>query len=265
MKKIKLTLIALIFFTCQNIFAQAGVAINEDGSTANKDAILDVKSTTKGFLPPRMTEAQRSLISPNPPAGLIIYNTTTNKPNYYNGSLWMNFDGTPAEPLSIGDFYNGGVVFYIFKSGDPGYVAGETHGLVCAISDQSNGASWGCGGTAIAGADGLTIGTGYQNTTDILAGCTETGTAAQLCRNISGKWFLPSRDELNAMYQNKDLINTTAVKKGGSAFANSFYWSSSESSGWPEWTSWALDFSRGLLASDNQNTNPHNVRAIKAF
>lgn len=264
MKKIKLTLIALIFFTCQNIFAQAGVAINEDGSTANKDAILDVKSTTKGFLPPRMTEAQRSSIS-NPPAGLMIYNTTTHKPNYYNGSLWMNFDGTPAEPLAVGDFYQGGVVFYIFKPGDPNYVTGETHGLISALSDQSSGAPWGCGGTALAGADGLTIGTGYQNTTDILAGCTESGIAAQLSRNISSNWFLPSRDELKAMYQNKALIDATAVKKGGNPFANSWYWSSSESSAWPEWTAWAINFSDGTLGSDSQNTILWNVRAIKAF
>jgi len=50
-------------------------------------AKLDVASTTQGFLPPRMTTAQRDAIS-TPPAGLVIYNTSTNVLNFYNGSAW---------------------------------------------------------------------------------------------------------------------------------------------------------------------------------
>jgi len=50
-------------------------------------AVLDVSSTTKGFLPPRMSTAQRDLIS-SPPAGLMVYNTTTGRPNFFNGSAW---------------------------------------------------------------------------------------------------------------------------------------------------------------------------------
>lgn len=57
--------------------------------TASPDAValLEVTSTTKGFLPPRMTTAQRDAIS-SPPAGLMIYDTTTNKLNFYNGTAW---------------------------------------------------------------------------------------------------------------------------------------------------------------------------------
>jgi len=53
-------------------------------------AQLDVASTTKGFLPPRMTTTQRDAIS-SPAAGLIVYNTTTNKHQGYNGSTWNDF------------------------------------------------------------------------------------------------------------------------------------------------------------------------------
>lgn len=53
-------------------------------------AILDVRSTTQGFLPPRMTTAQRDAIS-SPATGLIIYNTTTNKHQGYNGTTWNDF------------------------------------------------------------------------------------------------------------------------------------------------------------------------------
>jgi hypothetical protein len=58
------------------------------GTTSpNAAALLDLTSTTKGFLPPRMTLVQRTAIA-SPPAGLMIYNTTSNKLNVYNGTAW---------------------------------------------------------------------------------------------------------------------------------------------------------------------------------
>lgn len=50
-------------------------------------AVLDLTSTTKGFLPPRMTTTERDAIS-TPAAGLTVYNSTTNKLNFYNGTAW---------------------------------------------------------------------------------------------------------------------------------------------------------------------------------
>ncbi len=50
-------------------------------------AALDVTSTSKGFLPPRLTTAQRNAIA-SPPAGLMIYNTTDKMLNFYNGTAW---------------------------------------------------------------------------------------------------------------------------------------------------------------------------------
>ena len=57
------------------------------GSSAESTAALDVSSTTQGFLPPRMTEAQRDAIS-SAAAGLMVYNTDTSKLNFWNGSAW---------------------------------------------------------------------------------------------------------------------------------------------------------------------------------
>jgi hypothetical protein len=51
-------------------------------ATPNANAILDVSSTTKAFMPPRMTTVERDAI-PSPTAGMVIYNTTTNKLNVY--------------------------------------------------------------------------------------------------------------------------------------------------------------------------------------
>jgi hypothetical protein len=70
--------------------AAAGSSLGVGMSVAtgvNASAVLQADSTTKGFLPPRMTTAQRDLIS-SPAAGLMIYNTSTNVLNFFNGSVW---------------------------------------------------------------------------------------------------------------------------------------------------------------------------------
>ena len=113
--------------------------------------------------------------------------------------------------ISVGDFLQGGVVFYIFVDGDTGYVAGETHGLIAAVQDQSSGIRWYNGINVTTGATGTAIGTGSANTDAIInvQGPTETSYAAGLARAYTGgghiDWFLPSKDELNKMYLNKQL------------------------------------------------------------
>ncbi len=73
-----------------------------DKSTAGTTAILDVVSTTKTFLPPRMTTGQRDLIS-SPGAGSVIYNLDSNKLNFYDGSVWgeVGSGGTGSFPAAI--------------------------------------------------------------------------------------------------------------------------------------------------------------------
>lgn len=251
MKKIKFLFLLIAILSSWTIVAQVG--INTDGTTPDASAILDLKSTDKGFLPPRMTYDQINAIS-SPAAGLQIYNTTTNRPNYYNGSAWVNFDNT--SPLSIGVFYHGGVIFYLDGIGG---------GLICAVSNQSASAPWGCDGTDISGADGIAIGTGAQNTIDIEAGCTTPGIAADVCANLSlngyTDWFLPSKDELNEMYINKATINSTALVNGGVAFTTSYYMSSSEYSADD---AWKQSFSDGNQFHNNKFFG-YNVRAVRAF
>lgn len=82
----RLTILFLLI-QCNLMFAQ-NVGINDDGSEPDSSAILDVKSTSKGLLLPRMTNAQRNAI-PNPTAGLIIFSMTDNCIHYYNGNNWM--------------------------------------------------------------------------------------------------------------------------------------------------------------------------------
>lgn len=82
------SLIITLFSIClSQVQAQQGVGINTDGSQPHGSAMLDVKSTTKGFLPPRVTDAQRLAIV-SPAAGLLVYETTSNAFWMYNGSAW---------------------------------------------------------------------------------------------------------------------------------------------------------------------------------
>jgi hypothetical protein len=63
-------------------------SVNIGGNTTNNaSALLQVDSTTKGFLPPRMTTTERNAIA-SPAAGLVVYDSTTNKLQCYNGSTW---------------------------------------------------------------------------------------------------------------------------------------------------------------------------------
>jgi hypothetical protein len=59
-------------------------------STPNAKSMLDINSTTKGFLPPRMTTSQREAII-SPPAGLMIFNTDNSKHEGYTGTTWSGF------------------------------------------------------------------------------------------------------------------------------------------------------------------------------
>ena len=136
----------------------------------------------------------------------------------------LNVTATASSKPAIGDLYEGGVIFYLDATG--------MHGLVCTVTDVGT-AEWGCMGTEITGADGTAIGTGAQNTADIIAGCSTAGTAAKICSDLSlntyDDWFLPSKDELELIYTNRETINATATQNAGTSFSTSeYYWSSSE-------------------------------------
>jgi hypothetical protein len=171
-----------------------------------------------------------------------------------------------AKNYEVGDFALGGVVFWVDESGQ--------HGLVCAKQDQSTGVRWYAGtyGNTQAKGDGPYA--GEANTSIIVAAQVAIGDdgstyAARICNELQitesdktyGDWYLPSKAELNMMYQNKATIDATATSNGGSGFAGTYYWSSTE-----QGTDYAYAqyFDIGNQYYDLKNSTGR-VRAIRAF
>lgn len=109
-----------ILFTCFSLFATSmlqaqSVGINSDGSAAHASAMLDVKSTNKGVLLPRMTLANRNAIAA-PATGLSIYQTD-NTPGfyYYNGATWSPVADHLGNHILSKNIMTGN--FYISKTG----------------------------------------------------------------------------------------------------------------------------------------------------
>ena len=167
---------------------------------------------------------------------------------------------TTSYPWSIGQSYKGGIVAYNLQAGDPGYDANVPHGLIAAPSDQGY-TAWGCQGTLLSGADGTAIGTGAQNTIDIINGCSTAGIAARLCGDLVlggySDWYLPSKDELNKLYINRVAIgfSTNSLPYG--------HWSSTE---YDSDRAWQQTFLNGFLTIGlKSGGNSNSVRAIRSF
>ena len=160
-----------------------------------------------------------------------------------------------VDPLyEIGDIVNQGIVFYVDETGE--------HGLVVASEDLVGLYNWGCNLQNISGADGVAIGSGSQNTIDIVADCNEVNTAALASSNIVIQdytdWYLPSKDELLKMFSN---IGQGSEIGNVGGFSDSWYWSSSESN---ELNAWALGFDNGDM-ENAYKISKLRVRVIRAF
>jgi hypothetical protein len=164
---------------------------------------------------------------------------------------------TSACGLSIGDTYQGGIIFYLDATG--------CHGLIAAPSDQSTGIQWYNGSYSVTNAVRDGIGAGEFNTERIIAYQATGAYAAQICANYQGgnygDWYLPSKYELNLMYLSIGQGNALGLGNIG-GFASSPYWSSTESG---TSSAWYYNFGNGVAYSFSAKLYAHYVRAVRAF
>lgn len=149
--------------------------------------------------------------------------------------------------MTIGDLVQGGILFY----------SGATV-LISALQDINIPLYWGCYGVAVSGTSTL-IGTGQANTSLIIGVCTgNTMIAAKVCDSLSFSgytdWFLPSKDELNQMYLQQEIIGEFDI------YSN--YWSSSQNM--PE-TAWMQFFLNGTQSNLGQKDQLYKVRPIRVM
>ncbi|PKG42764.1 Lcl C-terminal domain-containing protein, partial [Psychroflexus sp. MES1-P1E] len=180
--------------------------------------------------------------------------------------LTMNTGATAPEwvaattaTYAIGDTHQGGIIFYLDASGK--------HGLIAAPSDQSTSAAWWNGSYVDTYAYGNGIGAGEGNSQGIRRwqGICSSCYANELCQdlNLGGEtdWYLPSKYELNLMYENIGQGNALGLGNIGN-FANNYYWSSTEIDNFDAWDQY---FSNGSQSSNNKNYAFSRVRAVRAF
>jgi hypothetical protein len=227
--------------------------------------------------------------SPTTPIDSFLNYSYSDEFNTFSGKLPI----TVSNELFIGQSYQGGNIGYIYQPGDPGYVNGQTHGLI-ASSDDIGIYEWQrCSVTIILP---IALGTGLQNSISIANfTCYSTPlilNASQACLDFSNggydDWFLPSQNELYKLYLNKEAIggfasnNITCESSAGSGTyggTTSIYWSSSSAYQGGTHTSYpyVLHFGNGhnndpisdtydvQCAGGDYFYGKHRVRAVRYF
>jgi len=176
-------------------------------------------------------------------------------------------DGTPgtgAPVHAIGEQYAGGIVFWVDASGQHGLIAAKADSATVTWRNAADKVTGTSGDGLYAGAmntamivsaqiaDGLTsfaalVAANYSIRADGIIAC--TGHASESCY---GDWYLPSKAELNLLYNQKAVVT---------GFANATYWSSTE---YDAGNAWYQYFGDGFQGGGGKDSSLR-VRAVRAF
>ncbi len=276
MKKLYFLFAAFLFNDIAHTQQNVGIGTPTPAASAQ----LDVTSTTKGVLIPRMASVSAVVA---PAEGLLVYQTNAPVGFYVfksgvwtivsTGTLTLTTTGTSGAATLVDNTLNipqysggstctysigqnvpalGGFIFYLDASG--------CHGLVCATTDQSAGIQWYNGTFILTNSSESGNGLGKGNTQSIIKLQGAGSYAATSCTSYTGggftDWYLPSKYELNLIWLN---VGQGATNVGG--FSSSFYWSSSENSGG---LAWNQHFGNSAQNFTGKNAT-YPVRAVRAF
>lgn len=239
-----------------SITSNGGSAITASGvcwSTSTNPTISD-NFTTDGSVSGSFSSTM---------TGTFVSQTT-----YYVRSYATNAIGTTYGNevtfvyFPVGLAYQGGKIFYVFGPSDPGYVAGETHGLIAAVNllTPAIGVKWSTVNITT-GATANGFGAGANNTILIVQNDSDA-IAAKLCSDLSitsgsdvfDDWYLPSKAELSKLHTVYTQINNS--------WTNNSYWSSTEENN----TNVAMiRFYDGGYFTGLKTTNTAFVAAIRKF
>jgi hypothetical protein len=160
----------------------------------------------------------------------------------------------------VGKHHQGGIIAYIFESGDIGHVNNQIHGIIVAENDIKQNLSWGCRGTII-GNTSREIGTGLTNSNKIVNICKDSTFAAKACLELElngyKDWFLPSLYEMFKVYDNRAYIGNFNTNPNSMR-----YWVSTEGN---NDYGYAMDFFDAATRTGTKDNNGYHVRPIRYF
>jgi uncharacterized protein (TIGR02145 family) len=276
-KSILISLLLLVAST----FTQAQVGVGTTSPVAS--AKLEIVSTTQGFLPPRMTSAQRLNIL-NPAEGLVVYDLTLKSIVFFNGLSWVKLSSSSDAFATISGqiWMNENLNVAVYADGtaipevtDPTAWANLTTGAWCWYNnDATNGAIYGklYNWNAVADSRGLCP-TGFHVPTD------EEWTT--LSNNLGGtavaggkmkstgitRWDSPNTDATNSsgfsgLPGGVRFINANGTFFGDIGFQG-FWWSSSESETIYGWNRLLVAITGDLFRNRLTKNSGSSVRCIK--
>ena len=251
---------ALSAIEVQSLFSFAGpVQGCADESACNYDSTAMVDDGSCLFAPSVTLQTMVELSSSNElqvsvPQGLSswswsdeVQDSTRNIQPFQEYVL----NGFVGEIPEIGEVFEGGVVFAIDTMAKTAFVA--------TSEPVGPGSEWGCK-TTTTGATSTAFGAGQTNTQIILDACEESDCAARIAHSVGPEWYLPSRDELEAI---RVRLHDNGLASYSMNNTYNWYWSSTEclTNGT---AATDIQFSDGsIIECNNKDSNPGGVIAVK--